>query len=874
MKNMHWWTGVVEDRYDPEKLGRCKVRIFGYHTDDITLLPTSELPWAIPMQPITSAATSGVGSSPVGIVTGSWVVGWFLDAEEAQQPIIMGTIAGKPGTTTKTAAYDKSKATQSKTIKDTQGNVLYDTNNNPIQTNETSTTEVNQSLKPLIPSDLGKLKEALGNKLSSLNYSKIGEFGELGKYQFTLLQLQDLGYIRIPPAEYFDPNAANTSAYWTGKDNIKSKENFLSNKTSQENAMEQTIKLNYERMLSINKITEVEDRFLVAGFLATAHVIGAEYADNLQRKDNYGRTAEEFFILGNTSIGGDILAGSTTKNTIENTIDNTTIKEIQNQKAFTDPNKKYPKKEYSGYTDVNKLAIGDKSHRYFATKENKKIKDVQIANSNERWSEPNSAYSAAYPYNQVIETEAGHVLELDNTPNAERIHLFHTSGSYIEIDINGSSVRKVIGDNYELIDKNDYVFVKGAKKLTIEGKTSIYVKDDASIQVDGDTSIISHGNMTAECAGVVAINANKAEITTKDTLNIVSGGALNIIGESVNIQSKNNLALSASKDIAIDGKINASMRAGAILSLDAPLIKNKMGAASVANTNFKASNLPNVKVITKTEPAAMTRALSDTECVDDAEEYTPTEKESKYTRVATDSTVVKDTYAVTDTNDSKLKSLDFSDIQASKYFPGTFRLSKNFTIDDLSPGKLGLRPIASQRSLTIKEIVINMRIVAENILEPPLAKFGIFQINSGLREAGTSSSASDHDIGCAVDIHFGTVPFESLSKSQKNVDRLKHAKIAEWMTQNIPFKQLFLEFKTESIYSRNIASFWIHVALQTKDNTVIRPRSGTIACVMDGAYPKYDENGQFILDKNGKPETYMRCDPRTINRLPRPPAET
>ena len=37
-----WWTGVVEDRDDPEKLGRCRVRVFGHHTADTTLLPTSD----------------------------------------------------------------------------------------------------------------------------------------------------------------------------------------------------------------------------------------------------------------------------------------------------------------------------------------------------------------------------------------------------------------------------------------------------------------------------------------------------------------------------------------------------------------------------------------------------------------------------------------------------------------------------------------------------------------------------------------------------------------------------------------------------------------------------------------------------------------
>ena len=95
--NFLWWTGVVEDRDDPEKLGRCRVRVFGYHTEDTQLLPTSDLPWALPLQSVTSAATSGVGHTPVGIVPGTWVIGWFLDGEDAQRPLILGTLAGKPG---------------------------------------------------------------------------------------------------------------------------------------------------------------------------------------------------------------------------------------------------------------------------------------------------------------------------------------------------------------------------------------------------------------------------------------------------------------------------------------------------------------------------------------------------------------------------------------------------------------------------------------------------------------------------------------------------------------------------------------------------------------------------------------------------------
>jgi hypothetical protein len=62
----------------------------------LTDLPTKDLPWAQPIQDITSAAISGIGKSATGIVEGTWVVGFFADGEEAQRPIVMGTLAGIP----------------------------------------------------------------------------------------------------------------------------------------------------------------------------------------------------------------------------------------------------------------------------------------------------------------------------------------------------------------------------------------------------------------------------------------------------------------------------------------------------------------------------------------------------------------------------------------------------------------------------------------------------------------------------------------------------------------------------------------------------------------------------------------------------------
>jgi hypothetical protein len=91
-----WFNGVVEDRADPQKLGRVRVRCIGFHTANKTELPTEDLPWAQVLLPITSAAISGLGNSPSALVEGSWVMGYFRDGEMCQQPLVLGSLPGKP----------------------------------------------------------------------------------------------------------------------------------------------------------------------------------------------------------------------------------------------------------------------------------------------------------------------------------------------------------------------------------------------------------------------------------------------------------------------------------------------------------------------------------------------------------------------------------------------------------------------------------------------------------------------------------------------------------------------------------------------------------------------------------------------------------
>jgi hypothetical protein len=89
-----FWFGVIEDRLDPLEIGRCRVRILGFHPQLKKDFPTEKLPWAQTLQPIQSASLSGKGISPTGLVEGSWVVGFFVDNGGGQVPIIIGSMYG------------------------------------------------------------------------------------------------------------------------------------------------------------------------------------------------------------------------------------------------------------------------------------------------------------------------------------------------------------------------------------------------------------------------------------------------------------------------------------------------------------------------------------------------------------------------------------------------------------------------------------------------------------------------------------------------------------------------------------------------------------------------------------------------------------
>lgn len=86
-----WFIGRVISIDDPLKLGRIQVRIYGIHSENTSDIPIGDLPWASVNVPITEGGSSGIGTV-VGIKPMAQVFGIFLDGQNSQLPLVLGSI--------------------------------------------------------------------------------------------------------------------------------------------------------------------------------------------------------------------------------------------------------------------------------------------------------------------------------------------------------------------------------------------------------------------------------------------------------------------------------------------------------------------------------------------------------------------------------------------------------------------------------------------------------------------------------------------------------------------------------------------------------------------------------------------------------------
>lgn len=362
----YWWQGVVEDRIDPEKLGRLKIRIFGSHSKDKSFVKTEDLHWAYPIQSLTSAAKNGLGNSPTGPLPGTWVFGFYHDADDMQEPIVLGTMSGVP----------------------------QDAPNNAIGFND--------------PRDSEGTPEKLINA----------------------------------------PRKILTRVY---------------------------------------------------------------------KKDGTGS------ILTPES------------------------------KASSYPRESHPLGCIIGESDTNRIARAEKINDTILQVISDNIDTLVPIAFGGTWNEPNIWYNGAYPFVHVYESESGHITVTDDTPHYEGALQWDRTGTFTQIQTDGSKIEKIVSDNYTIILKDNHIHVMGNEHERVDHRLSISVGGNWDVEVKGNINITSHqninvvcdgdmsvkvagsldvevaGNTTAKCQGNLAVQSGaNADIRTAGSMEINCGGIFDV----------------------------------------------------------------------------------------------------------------------------------------------------------------------------------------------------------------------------------------------------------------------------------------------------------------------------------------------------------
>lgn len=247
-----------------------------------------------------------------------------------------------------------------------------------------------------------------------------------------------------------------------------------------------------------------------------------------------------------------------------------------------------------GQPTIPKLARGEYlDETYIMPLEATKVENVPVAGTDLTWDEPGSAYDAQYPLNRVIETPAGHTIELDDTPGSERIMVYHKSGSYVQIDSRGTTTNKAVNDRYDISEENSHVYIGGNAMVTIGGDARVLVNGsmyhevmgDYSLKVRGNAEIVASGQLNLQSADQTQIQGSRTVVhAAVADVDILASSSVNISGENTHISAEGDMRLSAGAQLGLG--------ASGVLALDGEEIRALQGMAGAADRAQGSNMMP------------------------------------------------------------------------------------------------------------------------------------------------------------------------------------------------------------------------------------------------------------------------------------------
>jgi hypothetical protein len=177
----------------------------------------------------------------------------------------------------------------------------------------------------------------------------------------------------------------------------------------------------------------------------------------------------------------------------------------------------------AGTATVPGLSRGqpDSGNPVSSRKDRKSIKIPTTGNSNVNV--PASSYNPVYPYDKVIESESGHSLEMDDTPGSERVELNHRSGTYFEIQPDGTKIEEIVRDNYRIVMSDDHIYIMGNALVTVDSRSKIRTKGDVTIEVGKNVNMKVAGDLNVTATGDFKVRANQIKMESTFNTSVLSG---------------------------------------------------------------------------------------------------------------------------------------------------------------------------------------------------------------------------------------------------------------------------------------------------------------------------------------------------------------